>query len=75
MKTVRNQKTSEIKRLSDKEAHKLVTQMSYLGWSYVPKEVWKNEVRGSHSKQTPSNSQEPKKSKVNDTKTRKSSSK
>jgi len=46
MKTIRNTKTGEIKRLNDKEAHKAVTLQSYLGWSYVSKEVWKNEVRG-----------------------------
>lgn len=46
MKTIRNTKTGEIKRLNDKEAHKAVTVQGYLGWSYVPKEMWKNEVRG-----------------------------
>ncbi len=46
MKTIRNTKTGEIKRLNDKEAHKIVTLQGYLGWSYVPKEMWKNEVRG-----------------------------
>lgn len=46
MKTIRNTKTGEIKRLNDKEANKVVTLQGYLGWSYVPKEVWKNEVRG-----------------------------
>jgi hypothetical protein len=44
MKTIRNSKTGELKRMNDKEAHKLVSQ-SYLGWSYVPKELFKKEKR------------------------------
>lgn len=74
MKTIRNQKTGEIKRLNDKEAHKVVTQQGYLGWSYVPKTMWKTEVRGSHTKETPSKTKETKQ-KSNDTKTRKGVSK
>lgn len=71
MKTIRNQKTGEIKRLNDKEAHKVVTQQGYLGWSYIPKNVWKTEVRGPHTKVTSVKSKE----KSNDTKTRKGVSK
>jgi len=69
MKTIRNTKTGEIKRLNDKEAHKVVTLQGYLGWSYVPKEVWKNEVRGTV------NTQENKSNKKNEnyTTTRKTS--
>lgn len=40
MKTIKNTKTGELKRLNDKEAEKLIIQ-SYLGWSYVPKQNWK----------------------------------
>ena len=74
MKTIRNQKTGEIKRLNDKEAHKVVTQQGYLGWSYVPKNMWKTEVRGPHTKETPNKSKESKQ-KTNDTKTTKGVSK
>lgn len=42
MKTLRNSKTNELKRINDKEAEKLVRQ-TYLGWNYVPKELWKKE--------------------------------
>lgn len=42
MKTLRNSKTGELKRVNDKEAEKLVRQ-TYLGWNYVPKELWKKE--------------------------------
>jgi hypothetical protein len=74
MKTLRNQKTGEIKRLNDKEAHKLVTKEGYLGWSYIPKNVWKTEVRGPHSKTTPVKSKESKQN-TNDSKSRKNVSK
>lgn len=74
MKTIRNQKTGEIKRLKDKEAHKVVTQQGYLGWSYIPKNVWKTEVRGSYTKTTSVKSKESKQN-SNDTKTRKNVSK
>ena len=74
MKTIRNQKTGEIKRLNDKEAHKIITQQGYLGWSYIPKNVWKTEVRGPHSKTTPVKTKESKQ-KTNDTKSRKGLSK
>ena len=69
MKTIRNQKTGEIKRLNDREAHRIVTKEGYLGWSYVPKNMWKTEVRGEHTKSTSV------KSKSNDSKTRKGASK
>jgi hypothetical protein len=49
MKTIKNQKTGEIKRLNDREAEKMVRQ-TYLGWNYVPKEIWKGEVRGERVK-------------------------
>lgn len=42
MKTLRNSKTGELKRVNDREAEKLVNQ-PYLGWNYVPKEFWKKE--------------------------------
>jgi hypothetical protein len=44
MKTLKNSKTGEIKRLNDKEAEKLVKQ-TFLGWSYIPKDLWKQETR------------------------------
>ncbi len=74
MKTIRNQKTGEIKRLNDKEAHKVVTQHAYLGWSYIPKNVWKTDVRGPHTKTTSAKSKEFKPN-SNDTKSRKNVSK
>jgi hypothetical protein len=40
MKTLKNSKTGEIKRLHDNAAHKLVIQ-TFLGWGYVPKSEWK----------------------------------
>ena len=42
MKTLKNSKTGEIKRLHDKAAHKLVIN-TYLGWGYVPKSEWKKD--------------------------------
>jgi len=42
MKTLKNSKTGEIKRLHDKAAHKLVLN-TYLGWGYVPKSEWKKD--------------------------------
>jgi len=42
MKTIRNSKTGEIKRLHDEGAHKLVSN-TYLGWGYVPKSEWKKD--------------------------------
>jgi hypothetical protein len=42
MKTLRNRKTGEIKRLNDREAQNLVKQ-SFLGWEYTSKQSWKNE--------------------------------
>jgi hypothetical protein len=44
MKTIRNKKTGELKRLNDREAHKMIVT-TYLGWEYVPKQIWKNETR------------------------------
>jgi hypothetical protein len=41
MKTIKH-KTGEIKRLNDKEAHKLVSQ-KHLGWNYCPKSAFKNQ--------------------------------
>ena len=43
MKTLRNTKTGELKRVHDKEAQKLFLQ-TYLGWQYCPKNVWKTEM-------------------------------
>ena len=42
MKTIKNSKTGEIKRLHDVAAHKLVMN-TYLGWGYVPKSEWKKD--------------------------------
>jgi len=42
MKTLKNSKTGEIKRLHDKAAHNLVIQ-TFLGWGYVPKSEWKKD--------------------------------
>ena len=42
MKTLKNSKTGEIKRLHDNAAHKLVIQ-TFLGWGYVPKSEWKKD--------------------------------
>lgn len=42
MKTVKNTKTGEIKRLEDKQAQQLTRpSASYLGWVYCPKSEWK----------------------------------
>ena len=41
MKTIKH-KTGEIKRLNDKEAHKLVSQ-KHLGWNYCSKSEFKNQ--------------------------------
>jgi hypothetical protein len=43
MKTLKNNKTGELKRVHDKEAQKLVLQ-TYLGWEYCPKNLWKAEM-------------------------------
>lgn len=50
MKTIRNKKTGELKRLNDREAHKMIVT-TYLGWEYVPKQVWKKETRTESVKQ------------------------
>lgn len=42
MKTLKNSKTGELKRLNDKEAHKLVKQ-EFLGWKYTSKQDWKQQ--------------------------------
>ena len=42
MKTLKNSKTGEIKRLHDNAAHKLVIQ-TFLGWVYTPKSEWKKD--------------------------------
>ena len=46
MKTIRNTKTGEIKRVDDKDANNMVGT-SWQGWEYCPKSLWKTEVRGS----------------------------
>jgi hypothetical protein len=66
MKTLKNTKTGELKRVHDKDAQKLVLQ-TYLGWQYCPKNVWKTEMG-------PAKLTETKKEK-NDTKSRKGVSK
>lgn len=43
MKTIKNTKTGEIKRLDDKKAQLLTTpSAAYLGWVYCPKSEWKS---------------------------------
>ena len=42
MKTLKNSKSGEIKRLHDQAAHKLVLQ-TFLGWVYTPKSEWKKD--------------------------------
>lgn len=49
MKTLKNNKTNEIKRVDDKTARTMVSQ-TFLGWEYCPKSLWK-ETRPSKSKQ------------------------
>ena len=66
MKTLRNTKTGELKRVHDKEAQKLFLQ-TYLGWEYCPKNVWKTEMGTAKPSET--------KKEKNDTKTRKNVSK
>ncbi len=51
MKTLRNTKTGELKRVHDKEAQKLFLQ-TYLGWEYCPKNVWKTEMGTAKSTET-----------------------
>ena len=46
MKTIRNTKTGEIKRVDDKDANNMVSS-TWQGWEYCPKSLWKTEVRGS----------------------------
>jgi hypothetical protein len=65
MKTIRNTKTGELKRLNDKEAEKMVRQ-GYLGWTYAPKDMWKKETRVKKQSKTETETQEndgPKKGK------------
>ena len=66
MKTLRNTKTGELKRVHDKEAQKLFLQ-TYLGWEYCPKNVWKTEMGTVKSTET--------KKEKNETKSRKNVSK
>ena len=66
MKTLRNTKTGELKRVHDKEAQKLFLQ-TYLGWEYCPKNVWKTEMGTAKSTET--------KKEKNDTKSTKNVSK
>jgi hypothetical protein len=51
MKTLRHKKTGEIKRLNDKEAHKLVIQ-SHLGWEYCSKSELKTQKPKTEKKET-----------------------
>lgn len=64
MKTIRNTKTGELKRVNDKEAEKLVRQL-YLGWSYVPKQAWKEtrETKKQNSESSKEKTNGPKKGK------------
>jgi len=43
MKTLKNTKTGEIKRVDDKTANNLTQpSVSYLNWAYCPKSEWKS---------------------------------
>jgi hypothetical protein len=46
MKTIRNTKTGEIKRVDNKDANNMVGT-KWQGWEYCSKSLWKTEVRGS----------------------------
>jgi len=72
MKTLKNNKTGELKRVHDKEAQKLVLQ-TYLGWEYCPKNLWKTEMGPTKSTETKKEKDDTS-SRKNDTgKTKKSS--
>ena len=43
MKTLRNEKTHEVRRVTDNNATMLVK--SSVEWQYIPKSTWKMEVR------------------------------
>jgi hypothetical protein len=45
MKCIQNQTTGEIRRVTDKKALILVTNGKG-NWKYIPKQVWKDQVRG-----------------------------
>jgi len=71
MKTIRNKQTGEIKRVDNKEAHNLVG-VSYLNWEFIPKSIWKTEVRGEVKKTEPKSvNKENTQSGVSDKKVRK----
>jgi signal recognition particle subunit SEC65 len=40
MKCIKNQKTGEIKRVTNEDAYQMETR----GWSYIPKSEWKDAV-------------------------------
>jgi len=72
MKTLKNNKTGELKRVHDKDAQKLVLQ-TYLGWEYCPKNLWKTEMGPTKSTETKKEKDDTS-SRKNDTgKTKKSS--
>jgi hypothetical protein len=73
MKTLKNSKNGEIKRLNDKEAEKLVRQ-TFLGWGYVPKELWKQESRTKTKSEKNEESVDTRSGKKVDGKTKKSTS-
>ena len=57
MKTLKNRQTGKLKRVSDKEAHSLVS-MGYLGWDYCPKNEWKTFRKNSPSQVEVENTEE-----------------
>lgn len=71
MKTIRNKNTQEIRRVEDREARSMVDP-GYLGWEYIPKSVWKTEIRGEVKKSEPkTNKSENTNSGLSDKKVRK----
>jgi hypothetical protein len=52
MKTIRNLKTGEIRRVEEKEAQ---LKVGY-GWEFITKSIWKEQVRGKYEQVGKSNS-------------------
>lgn len=73
MKTIKNEKTGELKRLNDREAEKLVSQ-SFSGWKYSSKTEWKSENRKESSKSKQNTEDDTTNRKNSASKTKKSAS-
>jgi hypothetical protein len=59
MKTLKNTKTGEIKRVDDKTANNLtLPSVSYLNWIYCPKSEWKSNKKSIKEETTVSNKSE-----------------